>query len=253
MKTLSFLAHRLAPGYDPSGAVSVSLAMTNAFSYSRMAVCDPIIRSNIRGGDSVSGEHHDLKARSPYTRAKRKYLSLDRWAQWATVLALPVALLGTLASLAALSGPGPASSNSSVSSISSSSPASPTSYRGNIPSQDLGSWSGPINEGTATFRLIMNIHEGTAGDVVGTFNNPTLDCQGTIQLNGTTSVMLNGAIVPAADVNLDATQNQFNSCVQTVEAYIASASGTRLAYAVITAEGNQGSFENPLAFGYLTH
>jgi hypothetical protein len=41
--------------------------------------------------------------------------------------------------------------------------------------------------------------------------------------------------------------------VQTVEAYIASTSGTELAYAVIAAEGVQGSFENPIAFGYLAH
>jgi hypothetical protein len=99
----------------------------------------------------------------------------------------------------------------------------------------------------------MNRQEGAVGGVIGTFNNPTLDCQGSIQLNGVTSVVLNGVSVPAADVNLDATQNQFNGCVQTVEAYIASTSGTELAYAVIAAEGVQGSFENPIAFGYLAH
>ena len=201
----------------------------------------------------MSEQGRDPKAESPYARVKRRYLSLDRWAQLATVLALPVALLGTLASLAALGGSGSTSRNSTVSSNSSSSPASQTSSQGSIPTQDLGSWSGPINEGATTFHLIMNINEGTAGGVVGTFNNPTLDCQGTIQLNGITSVTLNGATTPAADVNLDATQNQFNDCVQTVEAYIASTSGTELAYAVITAEGSQGSFENPLAFGDLTH
>jgi hypothetical protein len=208
----------------------------------------------------VSEQGRDPNAGSPYARVKRTYLRLDRWAQWATVLALPVALLGTLASLAAVGGSGSTSSNSTVSSNSSSSPASQTSSQGSIPAgqgsiptQDLGSWSGPVNEGATTFRLIMNLNEGTVGSVVGTFNSPTLDCQGTIQLNGITSVILNGATTPAADVNLDATQNQVNGCVQTVEAYIASTSGTDLAYAVITAEGNQGSFENPLAFGDLTH
>ena len=210
------------------------------------------VRRPPRPGRQRLGPRLPASAYRASAGGKKRYLSLDRWAQWATVLALPVGVLGTLASLAALGGSRPALSSSTVA-PSSSSPASPTSNRGSIPSRDLGSWSGLIKEDATTFHLIMNIQEGAVGGVIGTFNNPTLDCQGSIQLNGVTSVVLNGVSVPAADVNLDATQNQFNGCVQTVEAYIASTSGTELAYAVIAAEGVQGSFENPIAFGYLAH
>jgi len=41
---------------------------------------------------------------SPLARVTERYKKLDRWAQWATILALPLTALATLASLAALGG-----------------------------------------------------------------------------------------------------------------------------------------------------
>src|SRR5438309_557577 len=40
----------------------------------------------------------------PLARVTERYKRLDRWAQWATILALPLSALGALASWAALDG-----------------------------------------------------------------------------------------------------------------------------------------------------
>ena len=64
---------------------------------------------------------------------------------------------------------------------------------------------------------------------------------------------MSGQTVPAADLDLETTQNPTGVCVTSVEAYVASVTGASLVYEVITAGTFQGSFQSPLALGDLTH
>jgi hypothetical protein len=128
---------------------------------------------------------------------------------------------------------------------------------GSVPADDIGSWEGLITARNGTsFSLIMNIHEGTSGNTIGTFTIPTLDCQGTIQLNTITALPLAGKSVPAVDMSWDMTQNQLGECA-TGEALIFSTSGTELAYKLVASDGLQGSVQgslaSPLASGDLSH
>jgi len=202
--------------------------------------------------------------RSVFSAVKHKYLSLDRWAQLATVLALPVAVLGTLASLAALNpGHGPANPAPAASTpaavapppavVSTPQPPAAATSQGSIPAEDLGSWGGFVKQVNGlTERMLINLNQGTPGSNVGTFSNQTANCEGTITLNGRTVVTMNGSSVPAADLNLITTQDPDNDCSQTAEAYVAS-NGSILAYEVVTAGTVQGTLQSPLAGGNLSH
>lgn len=135
----------------------------------------------------------------------------------------------------------------------SSAPAATTS-QGSIPSQDLGSWGGFVQQNNgATERFILNLSQGTPGNNVGSFSNQTANCQGTVSLNGVTTVTLSGTSMPAADLNLETTQNPGNACTSSVEVYVASANGSTLVFEIVTAGTVQGSFQDPLALGDLTH
>ncbi len=202
--------------------------------------------------------------RSVGANVKRKFLGLDRWAQVATVLALPVGVLGTLASLAALGGstpkptPTPSTPVASVpvaaaTSVTASS-STPASTQNGIPNADLGSWGGFVKQNNGlTERFLLDLTQGGPGQQVGTFSNQTANCQGEVFLNGDTSVTMSGQTVPAADLDLETTQDPSGDCTASVEAYVASATGSALVYEVVTAGSDQGSFQSPLALGNLTH
>ncbi|HEY6314624.1 MAG TPA: aminotransferase class IV [Streptosporangiaceae bacterium] len=135
-----------------------------------------------------------------------------------------------------------------------SSASAETTSQGGIPSLDLGSWGGFVQQNNgATERFILNLSQGTPGSDVGSFSNQTANCQGTVSLNGVTTVTLNGTSLPAADLNLETTQNPGNSCTSSVEAYVASANGSTLVFEIVTAGTLQGSFQDPLSLGDLTH
>ena len=181
------------------------------------------------------------------------------------MLALPVGVLGTLASLAALGGginpkptPTPSTPVASVpvaaATSATTSSSTPASTQSGIPSADLGSWGGFVKQNNGdTERFLLNLTQGGPGQQVGTFSNQTANCQGNVFLNGDTSVTLSGQAVPAADLDLETTQDPAGDCTQSVEAYVASVTGTQLVYEVITAGTFQGSFQSPLALGDLTH
>jgi hypothetical protein len=136
--------------------------------------------------------------------------------------------------------------------ISSSQGASPS--QGGIPSLDLGSWGGFLKQNNGlTERFVVNLAQGTAGSNVGSFSNQTADCQGSVILNGETTVTLNGASVPAADLDLETTQNPQGACTSSAEAFVASSNGSILVFEVVTAGTAQGSFQDPLSLGDLTH
>ena len=155
---------------------------------------------------------------------RQRFLDLNRWAQLATVLALPVALLGTLASLAALGGginPKPTPAPSTPVAFGRSSwpcpPRSPAARRPvpqtGIPSADLGSWGGFVKQNNGlTERFLLNLTQGGPGQQVGTFSNQTANCQGEVFLNGDTSVTISGQTVPAADLDLETTQDPAGDC-----------------------------------------
>jgi hypothetical protein len=183
----------------------------------------------------------------------------------ATVLALPVGVLGTLASLAALGGgitpkptPAPSTPVASVP-VAAATPATPSgstagSTQGGIPSADLGSWGGFVKQNNGlTERFLLNLTQGGPGQQVGTFSNQTANCQGSVFLNGDTTVTMNGQSVPAADLDLETTEDPGGDCTSSVEAYVASVTGADLVYEVVTAGSVQGSFQSPLALGDLTH
>lgn len=217
----------------------------------------------------VSEQGHDPENPSAIGRFTKTFKGLDKWAQWAAILALPLIAVGSLASIAALNNPPKPLPTQSASPVQSASPiqsASPApvssasssaaggSGQGGIPSADLGSWGGLVKQANgATERFIINLTQGVPGNSVGTFSNQTAPCQGTILLNGDTTVTLDGASVPAADLDLETTQNPDNICAPSVEAYVASADGSELVYEVVTAGTLQGSFESPLAIGDLSH
>jgi hypothetical protein len=213
------------------------------------------------GWDLMSKQGENPSNPTVLGRARNRYRNLDRWAQLATIIGLPVAVVGTLASVAALglsSNPKPSPSPSlvitSVAPVSQTSSAAPTASQSGIPSQDLGSWGGFVNQNNGlTERFVMNLSQGSPGGQVGTFSNQTLNCQGTILLNGITTVTLSGAAVPAADLNLQTTQDPNGACTQSVEAYVASADGRTLVMEVVTAGTAQGGLQNPLAVGDLSH
>jgi len=213
----------------------------------------------------VSKPDERPRNRSVGSNLKRKFLGLERWAQVATVLALPVAALGTLASLAALGGgitpkptPAPSTPVASVpvaaATPATSSGSTPAGSQSGIPSADLGSWGGFVKQNNGlTERFLLNLTQGGPGQQVGTFSNQTANCQGQVFLNGDTTVTMSGQTVPAADLDLETTQDPAGDCTSSVEAYVASVTGTDLVYEVVTAGGVQGSFQSPLALGDLTH
>lgn len=207
----------------------------------------------------MGGQGQGPENRSVGSRVKEKFLSLNRLSQAATVLALPVAVVGTLASLAALSpSPKPSPTSTTVpvvaSTTSNEQPSAVDSASDGIPSADLGSWGGFVRQVNGlTERFIINLMQGSSGNTVGTFSNQTANCQGTVILNGDTTVTLNGNDVQAADLNLETTQDPNNTCTPSVEAYVASSDGKTLVYEVVTAGTLQGSFQNPLAIGDLSH
>jgi hypothetical protein len=129
----------------------------------------------------------------------------------------------------------------------------PTTSQGSVPSLVLGSWGGFIDGSGVEQRFIINLAQGSPGGNVGSFNNQTANCQGTVFLNGTTTVTLDGASVPAADLDLETTQNPGGTCVSSAEAYVASANGSTLVLEIVTEGTMQGSFQDPLAEGDLTH
>lgn len=213
----------------------------------------------------MNGPDQQPGNRSVGSSVKQKFLGLDRWAQVATVLALPVAALGTLASLAALGGgmtpkptPTPSTPVASVP-VAATTPATPAgstpaSTQTGMPSADLGSWGGFVKQNNGvTERFLLNLTQGGPGQQVGTFSNQTANCQGDVFLNADTSVTMSGQTVPAADLDLETTQNPAGVCTTSVEAYVASVTGANLVYEVITAGTFQGSFQSPLALGDLTH
>lgn len=215
------------------------------------------------GGYTVSASGGGPRNRSVGASVKQRFLGLDRWAQVATVLALPVAALGTIASLAALGGgitpkPTPSTPVPSVpvavttpATVSSSTPAS---TQNGIPSADLGSWGGFVRQNNGlTERFLLTLTQGGPGQQVGTFSNQTANCQGEVFLNGDTTVTMSGQTVPAADLDLETTQDPAGDCTSSVEAYVASVTGSDLVYEVITAGSVQGSFQSPLALGNLSH
>jgi hypothetical protein len=199
-------------------------------------------------------------------RASEKYKGLDRWAQVATILAVPLIAVGSFASMAALNPsnpkPSPPSSVSftpqtpsqEVSTASPTQSPSATDSESGIPAADLGSWGGFLRQDNGlTERIIMNLNQGAAGDEVGTFSNQTANCQGAIYLNGDTEVTLSGVPEPAADLDLETTQNPGDVCTPSAEVYIASANGSTLVLDVVTEGTAQGSLEDPLAVADLTH
>jgi hypothetical protein len=130
---------------------------------------------------------------------------------------------------------------------------SPAASQGSVPSADLGTWGGFLDSGGLEQRFILNLAQGSPGGNVGSFNNQTENCQGTVFLNGVTTVTLNGASVPAADLDLETTQNPGNACVSSAEAYVASPNGGALVLEIVTAGTTQGSFQDPLAVANLSH
>ena len=138
--------------------------------------------------------------------------------------------------------------------VSTPQPSAADTSQGDIPAEDLGSWGGFVKQVNGlTERLLINLNQGTPGSNVGTFSNQTANCQGTISLNGRTTVTIDGGSVPAADLNLITTQDPDNDCSQTAEAFAASTNGSVLVYEVVTAGTAQGTLQNPLALGDLSH
>jgi hypothetical protein len=183
------------------------------------------------------------------------------WTKWGVVIALLALILTYVGTAAGLHWPpfsqsaAPRPATGQLSNVTAKqASATPSSQGGGVPPNDLGSWGGTVRQVNGlTERFIMNLQQGTPGSRVGTFSNQTANCQGDIVLNGQTTVTLNGTGVPAADLNLETTQNSNGACVSSVEAYVASADGTTLVYEVITAGTTQGSLQDPLAVADLTH
>ena len=125
--------------------------------------------------------------------------------------------------------------------------------QGVIPSLDLGTWGGFLQGGGLSERLLVNLVQGTPSSNVGSFTDQTSNCQGTIFLNGDTTVTTNGTSVPAIDLNLETTQNPGGACLSTYEAIAWSSDGSTLVFEIVTAGSEQGSVQNPLLLGDLTH
>ena len=129
----------------------------------------------------------------------------------------------------------------------------PTTSQGGIPSLDLGTWGGFLQGNGISERVIVNLVQGAPASQVGSFSNQTYNCQGTVFLNGDTTVTMNGSSAPAVDLNLETTQNPDGACVSSAEAIAASTDGRTLVVEIVTAGAAQGSIQNPLAQGNLTH
>lgn len=182
--------------------------------------------------------------------------------KWGKAIAGGLGVAASIATIITFINSSSGSSSSSTTSISqngdvvaSTAPAttSPATSQGSVPAADLGTWGGFLNAGGVEQRFILNLAQGSPGSNVGSFNNQTENCQGTVFLNGVTTVTLNGASVPAADLDLETTQNPGNACVSSAEAYVASPNGSALVLEIVTAGTTQGSFQDPLGVANLSH
>lgn len=182
--------------------------------------------------------------------------------KWGKGIAGGLGVAASIATIITFINSSSSSSSSSTTSISqngdvvaSTAPAttSPATSQGSVPSADLGTWGGFLNSGGVEQRFILNLAQGSPGGNVGSFSNQTENCQGTVFLNGVTTVTLNGASVPAADLDLETTQNPGDACVSSAEAYVASPNGSALVLEIVTAGTTQGSFQDPLGVANLSH
>jgi hypothetical protein len=146
----------------------------------------------------------------------------------------------------------PTTSAPTTSAATSSAPTA-TNGQGGIPSLDLGTWGGFLQGSGISERVIINLFQGKDASDVGSFSNQTFNCQGAIFLNGDTTVTMNGTSAPAIDLNLETTQNPAGACVSSAEAVAASSDGNTLVFEIVTAGSAQGTIQNPLAGGNLTH
>lgn len=130
--------------------------------------------------------------------------------------------------------------------------SAPTGQSG-IPSPDLGTWGGFLQGSGLNERFLVNLVQGTTSSDVGSFSDQTSNCQGTIFLYGDTTVTENGTSVPAVDLDLETTQNPGGVCLSSYEAIAWSSVSNTLVFEIVTAGPNQGSVQNPLLLGNLTH